>query len=73
MKDLVTDKEFKSYDDLKNRLEKVLGLNGEVIAPKTTVETIKEQAKANPNKFKEPEIASDDDDMAYFSKLAEEE
>jgi len=70
---LVTDKEFKSYDDLKNRLEKVLGLNGEVTTPKTTVETIKEQAKANPTKFKEPEISEDDDDMAYFSKLAEEE
>ena len=74
LKTLVTDKEFKSYDDLKNRLEKVLGLNGEVVAPKTTVETIKAEARANPAKFatKEPELVGDDDDMAYFSKLAED-
>jgi len=69
---LTADKEFKSYDDLKNRLEKVLGLSGDVPLPKTTVETIKEQARIAPKKVAEPEIAEDDDDLAYFSKLAEE-
>ena len=69
---LTADKEFKSYDDLKNRLEKVLGLSGDVPLPKTTVETIKEQARIAPKKVSEPEIAEDDDDLAYFSKLAEE-
>ena len=69
---LTADKEFKSYDDLKNRLEKVLGLNGDVPVTKTTVETIKEQARIAPKKVAEPEITEDDDDMAYFAKLAED-
>jgi len=69
---LTADKEFKSYDDLKNRLEKVLGLNGDVPVAKTTVETIKEQARIAPKKVAEPEITEDDDDMAYFAKLAED-
>jgi hypothetical protein len=65
---LVEDKEFKSYDALKARLDKVLGLNGDEPVVKTTVE----QAKSEPRKpvMVEPE---DDDDMAYFSKLANEE
>jgi hypothetical protein len=70
LSELVADKEFKSYDALKDRLEKVLGLNGDVPAAKTTVE----QLKAAPKKpVAEPDIAGeDDDDMAYFAKLAEE-
>ncbi len=70
LKDLVADKEFKSYDDLKNRLDKVLGLNGETAPAKTTVE----QMKAAPKKTTEapPWDDSADEDMAYFSKLAEE-
>jgi hypothetical protein len=70
LKDLIADKEFKSYDDLKKRLEKVLGLNGEAAAPKTTVETIRENAK----KTTQVSIASseDEDDLEYFAKLAED-
>jgi len=70
LSELVADKEFKSYDALKERLEKVLGLNGEAPAVKTTVE----QMRAAPKKpVAEPVIAGDDDDdMAYFSKLADE-
>jgi len=72
LQELVGDKEFKSYDDLKKRLDKVLGLNGE--APKTTVEQVKAKEFAAPTKAKEPElVTTDDDDLAYFSKLAEEE
>lgn len=72
---LTSDKEFKSYDDLKGRLEKVLGLNGEPFAPKTTVEQLKSQPR-KPAKTEEDEVAlvsEDDDDMAYFSKLADDE
>jgi hypothetical protein len=74
LKELTDDKEFKSYDVLKQRLDKVLGLNGE--APKTTVEQVKAKtfdapkAKAEDSPFKE---SSEDDDMAYFAKLAEED
>jgi len=70
--ELTADKEFKSYDDLKKRLDKVLGASE---MPKTTVETIKAAAPKAPKVSEdapwEPE-ASEDDDMAYFSKLADD-
>lgn len=69
--ELTADKEFKSYDDLKARLDKVLGATE---MPKTTVETIKAAApktKVAEDAPWEPE-ATEDDDMAYFSKLAED-
>lgn len=70
--EMIADKEFKSYDTLKQRLDKVLGLNGE--APKTTVEQVKsanvgKKVVAQDSPFKDD---LEDDDMAYFSKLAEE-
>jgi hypothetical protein len=73
--DLVSDKEFKSYDVLKDRLEKVLGLNGDTdLAPRAR--TTVEQARVSvPKKESEPDISgsADDDDLAYFAKLAAEE
>ena len=69
-------KEWKSYDELKKRLDKVLGLNGE--APRTTVEQVKAKTfdvpkvDAEDSPFKEPDL-SEDDDLNYFSKLAEED
>jgi hypothetical protein len=70
--EMIADKEFKSYDALKQRLDKVLGLNGETPAAKTTVEQIKEAPKtAQRSLSAEPDL-EEDDDMAYFSKLAEE-
>jgi len=74
---LVGDKEFKSYDDLKARLEKVLGATE---APRSTVESARPAARpvAAP---KAPERddppfditdGSEDDDLAFFSKLADE-
>ena len=72
--ELTADKEFKSYDMLKTRLDKVLGLNDEGDAPRAR--TTVEQAKAMPRKpapvMADAGIAEDDDDLAYFSKLAEE-
>ena len=66
LKVLLDAKEFKSYDDLKGRLDKVLG---DAPTPKTTVE----QAKAMPKKPVDEELMSEeDDDLAYFAKLAEE-
>jgi hypothetical protein len=68
----IADKEFKSYDQIKNRLEKVLGTS----SPKTTVETIKADApKLKAVEQVEAIVSSteEDDDMSYFSKLAEEE
>jgi hypothetical protein len=75
LKELTGEKEFKSYDALKQRLDKVLGLNGE--APRTTVEQVKAKEFAAPKKATvsesmEPSLG-EDDDMAYFAKLAEED
>ena len=76
LSELSAGSEFKSYDELKKRLDKVLGLNGEEVAPKTTVETIKEQVRTAPKKaveeLVEPSL-EEDDDLSYFSKLAEED
>ena len=74
----IADKEFKSYDQLKTRLDKVLGLNGEEPVSRTTAEDVViEQPKAallsTPRKaVAEPDI-TEDDDLSYFSKLAEED
>ena len=75
LSELTGDKEFKSYDVLKQRLDKVLGLNGE--APRTTVEQVKAKtfdapkAKAEDSPFKDD--TSEEDDLSYFAKLAEED
>ena len=69
LKELVEDKQFKSYDDMKARLDKVLGLNGEVAPAKTTVEQMRSAPKVSQTDL---DIATEDDDMAYFSKLAED-
>ena len=72
LKEFLAPENFKSYDELKARLDKVLGLDGSPVVAKTTVE----QAKAMPRKpapvMADAGIAEDDDDLAYFSKLAEE-
>ena len=68
--ELVEDKEFKSYDDLKARLDKVLGSTD---VPKTTVETFKESAPKKVSADDAPwEPEAEDDDMAYFAKLADD-
>ena len=75
LKEQIADSKFKSYEELQTRLNKVLGLNGEVVPTKTTVETLKEVAKKAPKieeELIEPDL-SEDDDMAYFSKLAQED
>lgn len=70
LKEFLDPSKFKSYDELKGRLDKVLGLDGSVPAPRTTVE----QAKAAPVARKPVEAitdtSSDEDDMSYFSRLA---
>lgn len=71
LKEFLAPENFKSYDELKAKLDKVLGLSGQSPQPKTTVE----QAKAAPaRKAASVDVDSDDeDDLSYFSKLAEED
>ena len=78
LQELVSDKEFKSYDDIKKRLDRVLGQA--VDRPKTTVESIKEQTRSQPVRderddtpWEDTSTTEDDDDMAYFRNLAEED
>ncbi len=73
LKEFLDPSNFKTYDELKARLDKVLGVDGSAPKPRTTVE----QAKAAPSPRK-PEMVDvgsstteDDDDMEYFKKLAE--
>jgi hypothetical protein len=69
------DPPFKSYDQLKGRMEKVLGLTGEPAPAKTTVELVKENVKAAKQSQPqiEPDITEDDDDMKYFESLASDD
>jgi hypothetical protein len=77
LKELTADKEFKTYEELSTRLNRVLGLNGETIKQKTTVEQMKATPEAFKPKAPEPELSlsgdDDDSDMQYFSRLAEED
>ena len=80
LNDLVSDKEFKSYDQLKSRLDKVLGLAGGEPVKRTTVEQIKESlpktkpvAQDSGAGWTDNSTVEDDDDMAYFSRLADED
>jgi hypothetical protein len=72
--ELVSDKEFKTYEQLKARLDKTLGLNGSPVKAKTTVEQIRESA---PKKIEDDapwvdnSTIDDDDDLSYFKKFAD--
>ena len=70
LQDSVSDKEFKAYDDLKARLDKVLGATD---VPKTTVEQARAKVPSLPPRAEHDIASDDDDDMAYFSKLAEQD
>ena len=81
LKELVDPKHFKSYDELKTRLNQVLALNN---APATIrgVEMDEDEYKAPAPVFKEAapavtpaasNVADDDDDLDFFKRLAEED
>ena len=77
LKEFTDPAKYKSYDELKAKLERVLGGS----APRTTAEsvTLDEQAsapsvgKVRHEPVTEPSLGEDDDDtLSYFSKLANE-
>lgn len=81
LKELIDPSKFKSYDAIKARLDKVLGLAG-TTSPRTTVEDsshmfeteVDEKPIAKKAPVKAPSIEEDeDDDMNYFAKLAAED
>jgi len=72
LKDFTDAKQFKPYEQLKARLDKVLGFDGSPVNLKTKAET------AELNNFRDDDlsvidkkIAESDDDMDYFKSLAE--
>jgi hypothetical protein len=72
LKEFTEKKQFKSYEQLKGRLDKVLGFEGS--APATKAES------AVVNKFNDDDIATidkkiveHDEDLDYFKSLAEQE
>lgn len=74
LKQFVAPSEFKSYDDLSDRLNRVLGAGGAVAAAAAKLEDRsapwEEPKSAEPRKT--AEAVSVDDDMDYFNKLANE-
>jgi hypothetical protein len=70
LKDLLVDKEFKTYDQLKDRLSKVLG-ESEAPVRASIDEKPKAEKAPSPAKAKNPDAAPwEEDDSAYFDKLA---
>ena len=69
LKDFTERKNFKPYDQLKGRLDKVLGFSGAPIA-KTKAEDTVASFKEDTSVLDKP-IQSDDDDLDYFKSLAE--
>lgn len=86
--EFVDPKNFKSYDELKTRLHKALGLDGGTPQPRTTAETAPWDDEPTPQAFAKPAKAAvakpapakmdegvgedDDDSLDFFKKLAAE-
>jgi len=80
LNEFVDPNNFKSYEELKQKLDRVLG---KTVSTTTAAETMIEQEEdsweptesstpTNPLS-QSPQVADDDDDMAFFKKLAEED
>lgn len=76
LKDFLDRKHFKSYDELKKRLDKALGLDGGALPPATRAEDVDAApvARKPSAPVTKPAIPADDatdDDEEYFRKLAQ--
>mgnify|MGYP001485867168 CR=1 FL=1 len=74
LKELVSPDKFKTFDELKTKLDRVLGL-GATSTPTPNTEEVPfdgGQPYTPPPKPAAEETTSDDDDLGYFQKLAEE-
>lgn len=76
LKEFVKSENFKSYDELKEKLNRVLGAGGatRAAAPKIQEEEAPwdEPKAAKPRKTAEAVSVDEDDDLSYFDKLAAE-
>jgi hypothetical protein len=77
LKEFVDPKNFKSYDDLKKRLNEVLGDTTEAAAPKASTKIVDNSDEDVPFKTaaqrKSVVIEDEDEDLNYFKGLADEE
>ena len=72
LKEFVEKKNFKSFDQLKARLDKVLGYEGDIV-PATRAEDVElpTATRAAPVRASTPVASTNDDDLDYFKSLAE--
>jgi hypothetical protein len=74
LKEFLEPKQFKSYEVLKARLDKVLGFDGGAVAPKTKAEDASVSRKLSGDDLERIDRKSvEDDDLNYFKSLAEQE
>ena len=72
LKEFLEPKQFKSYEVLKARLDKVLGFDGGAVAPKTKAEDASVSRKLSEDDLERIDRKSvADDDLDYFKSLAE--
>lgn len=76
--DLIAEDKFKSYDELKEKFERIMGLQSgtdrarfEAVEDTADPVTSKEEGSSDVQFSKAPEL-QDDDNISYFQKLAEE-
>ena len=76
LKDFLKADNFKSYDELKAKLDKVLGAGGATAASARKIEDEEAPApvvrSAPAKKVTAEDVTVEDDDMAFFEKLASE-
>ena len=73
LKDMMDAKNFKPYDQLKGRLEKVLGFEGAPIRSKAEDETMFTKSTAvDESILSKASASSTDDDLDFFKSLAED-
>jgi hypothetical protein len=70
LKDFTDKKHFKPYEQLKARLDKVLGFEGDAV-PNIRAEDV--ELPTSVTRAKAPASTSVDDDLDYFKSLAEQE
>jgi hypothetical protein len=74
LKEILDPKNFKSYDELKSRLDRVLGVTSATVSRANTFEAVKAQKIENAEKeIESPFLEESDEDLDYFSKLLDED
>jgi hypothetical protein len=74
LKEFLDVKNFKSYEDLKRRLDKVLGLDGSAPVSKSVESDNRPRlVQSKPQVPVTQAVDDDDDDLKYFKKLADDE